>query len=385
MEASLLGVGLFTFLASCVGASFLFGALAGYFYYPHYNNGAEKTGALLSLWFRTRVSSVVGWVTKRYFNYTVVYHSATGEPQEKQAALIREYSEGGGDGREGKVALFASHPHGIFPVGTIALLGSWSHLRPCVHRHIFATPILREFMLWLGAIDVTRENIDAQLDEGNSVILLPGGCREMIHLAAASEEKAEAKQQKKLWLLNLSLFHPDLILQHLVAFVLFPLTVGTLARYFLHSFEIASLLAFTVFFVAPIAYLLLYLVANMKFVTGAYEIQDKHCGFLSIAWRRKVPVIAVLHRGQDRVYRTIAFKPIDAIRTWFLERTGYPFPTFFLGPLPEKLTTHVLPPFSPNNYASEKAFIDDYYTTVKEKYALFCSQSNGDGTEPRFV
>ena len=61
----------------------------------------------------------------------------------------------------------------------VPLYPLWDRCVPCVHRHIFAVPVIRDFALWLGCVDVSKENITWIL-ETRSIYLAPGGCREMI-------------------------------------------------------------------------------------------------------------------------------------------------------------------------------------------------------------
>jgi Diacylglycerol acyltransferase len=97
-----------------------------------------------------------------------------------------------------KSAIFAGHPHGLLAISSLLLLFSkdaplvadsdvrdqasvdWRRVRPCIHRHVFRVPLLRDVALWIGAIDVSRTNIVSMLHGGTSIYLAPGGCREMI-------------------------------------------------------------------------------------------------------------------------------------------------------------------------------------------------------------
>ncbi|CAM9916412.1 unnamed protein product, partial [Phaeothamnion confervicola] len=82
--------------------------------------------------------------------------------------------------------VFGFHPHGNLVLSRIALVGpSWDQLFPGVEtRTLAATPIFyfpgaREMSLALGAVDAGRQTAAAMLDEGKSLVLWPGGNREI--------------------------------------------------------------------------------------------------------------------------------------------------------------------------------------------------------------
>eukprot|EP00854_Cymbomonas_tetramitiformis_P011778 gene11778-13903_t len=85
-----------------------------------------------------------------------------------------------------KQYIFGYHPHGTYP-GTIAWATASSTWRrfyskriiPCVASIIFYIPGLRDVLLWYGGQDVSKRNVVKLLRRGESVILVPGGQREM--------------------------------------------------------------------------------------------------------------------------------------------------------------------------------------------------------------
>jgi len=83
--------------------------------------------------------------------------------------------------------VFAMHPHGILPL-TVTWLGhslDWKQSFPGIHFHVLAAtalhlvPGLRDFSQWCGSREVTEESILKLLDEGESILILPGGQNEM--------------------------------------------------------------------------------------------------------------------------------------------------------------------------------------------------------------
>eukprot|EP00211_Chloroparvula_japonica_P007681 CAMPEP_0119119196 /NCGR_PEP_ID=MMETSP1310-20130426/790_1 /TAXON_ID=464262 /ORGANISM="Genus nov. species nov., Strain RCC2339" /LENGTH=337 /DNA_ID=CAMNT_0007108615 /DNA_START=365 /DNA_END=1378 /DNA_ORIENTATION=- len=82
--------------------------------------------------------------------------------------------------------LFCFAPHGILCVHRIGLLGhTLSQLFPGVVGRFaaaspqFMIPGCREVCLWLGALDANRKTLDAAFDRNESVLLWPGGSKEI--------------------------------------------------------------------------------------------------------------------------------------------------------------------------------------------------------------
>jgi hypothetical protein len=99
-------------------------------------------------------------------------------------------------------------------------------------------------------------------------------------------------------------------------------------------------------------------------------IQKKHKGFLKMAHQLNIPVFPIIHTNQHEVFPCYSFPLLNRIRLWVLARTGYPFPCFFLGPFPRKLTSTILSPIYPQNFQSVELFIETYYKTVKREYTI---------------
>ena len=344
MEMVVLAVLLTGGILTAIGLSFCAGALVGFLYYRHYNDGAEQTGARTKPLFRQCFSSLFLWLARRLFGYEVKFHGNLASTE-----------------RDGRPVIYASHPHGVFPLGTLALLASIPALRPCVHRLVFAVPVARELALWFGCVDVSRECIAAQI-KTRPVLIVPGGCREMIR------ERAVVFDQNTT--LRLRIEAGDRLMKHALLLaaavvLLLPLLVA-LDQWRVFWLSCSALLC------AAAAELAQYVYQCATPDSGAYVIQDKHRGFLRLAFESKTPVVLVLQQGQENILVSYSLPRLDLLRTWFMERTGYPLPSLFLGPLPRKLTTHVYEPLEPSNYETAEAFADEYYKRARERYAKLC-------------
>jgi len=395
MEIVLLCTLLAGFLATCLGAALLCGFAAGYAYHPYYNDGAERSGARAWPFFRGLVSHGLALVARHYFSYRVVYMPADGTPSALLEEVVKQHVLAEGD-EQPKAAIFAAHPHGLFAVSSLALLVSaqpWRSLTPCIHRHVFAVPVLRELALWLGAIDVSAENIRARLDRGRSVFMVPGGCREMIQVAASGGRAGGGagrdanditpKPPRGGGGAQLAILHPDLLLSPLFLF-------GALSTlpFLLYQAEYGSYVTMliTVVVVLCALELLVRVASALEVRQSRYDVQERHHGFLKLAWAKQVPVFPVLHHGQERVFRSYSCRQLDALRGWMLDATGYPFPSLFLGPLPARLTTYIYEPHRPDRYASEEAFIAAYYAALRISYEALCGSGPGcGGGEPSIL
>jgi diacylglycerol O-acyltransferase 2, plant len=105
-----------------------------------------------------------------------------------------------------------------------------------------------------------------------------------------------------------------------------------------------------------------------EMIIGPDTIQRKHMGFLRIAYETQRRVFPLLHRGQDAVFRTYSCAALDRLRHAMLDLTGYPLPSFFLGPFPAKLSTLVLEPLDPCHFTTVEEFIDAYYDRLDKAH-----------------
>ncbi|KAE9006704.1 hypothetical protein PR001_g17140 [Phytophthora rubi] len=74
------------------------------------------------------------------------------------------------------------HPHGIIVLSRIAIFGgSFEDIFPGIKYRIlgaspmFYIPLGRELCLWMGGVDASRSTGEKVLDEGNSIVVYPGG------------------------------------------------------------------------------------------------------------------------------------------------------------------------------------------------------------------
>lgn len=267
-----------TVISSFAGIAFMIGFFLGLVYAQSYYDGTEKNGRRAWPQLKKMVARLSYPIQKHYFGFNVVYKGSEG-----LCDLVKHY-------HSTDSAIFAGSPHGLVAISSLFLVGlpteedhdtNWHRVTPCIHRHVFTIPFLRDVALWLGAIDVSRNNIVEKL-KTNSVYLAPGGCREMI--------------MKK---------------------------------------------------------------------NDVSQIQNHHKGFLRIAYSEKKLVFPIIHKGQEHVFREYPlFSFFDRMRVIVLDMTGYPFPSFFVGPFPGQLTTYVFDPHDPSQYTDEQTFINDYYKNL---------------------
>ena len=98
--------------------------------------------------------------------------------------------------------IYTLHPHGLICLSTAShLLNKHSRLFPvldknmiAVHSLLFKFPILRECLLWAGCIPVTTDHIGNMLERGRSIVLAPGGVKEI--------EFSKQKTAEEVWSLK---------------------------------------------------------------------------------------------------------------------------------------------------------------------------------------
>ena len=251
MEALLLSLLFALFASFGVGIGFCMGFLVSLAYGSYYYDRSERDGR--RNWPALRGSSL--WAPVRgYFSF--------------QTVGLEEKLED-----RSRPVIYACRPHGLFAFSCLLAfaVNPKSRVRCGVHRLIFWVPLLSDLAVWLGAFDVTKENIEGMLERGESVALVPGGAREMIP--------------------------------------------GVDPR--------------------------------------------SHRGFLRIAHEKGAPVVCVHFEGEQELFWT--WRGLRDLRHAFADFMGYPFPSFFWGPLPRPLTTVAADQaLDPADYPDCDAFIKAY-------------------------
>ena len=94
-----------------------------------------------------------------------------------------------------KKYVFGWHPHGILILSRIHVYGGvWETLFPGVDIRVlgaspmFKLPGCREICLWMGAVDAGRRTAERVLKAGKSVVVYPGGSREIFDTDPNSSE-----------------------------------------------------------------------------------------------------------------------------------------------------------------------------------------------------
>lgn len=156
-------------------------ALLAFLYARSYYDGSEKTGARQWPTLRHVVAKLSQTVALHLFDYKIAYYD--------EAALDNLMQGREGDNK--RPVIFAAQPHGLFALApyfnVIRTDAIWSKtVRPFVHQHVFALPLVRELTLALGAIDPTDANIRAALSKGESPYVVVDGARGMIQVNGAT-------------------------------------------------------------------------------------------------------------------------------------------------------------------------------------------------------
>ena len=185
MEVTLVGSCVIILLSVWVGVVFISGFLLGLFYSKSYRDGSEKTGQRKWYNFQHNLSKFVNILMKNLYEYKIEFH---GDGLEQMVTeVVNNNSE---------QVVFAASPHGLFPISCFfhvltPFLDStikWQSLKPFTHYLLFALPFLREFGLWLGLMDASRENLQNALENGSIYVSL-GGAREMMSLSIETKHK----------------------------------------------------------------------------------------------------------------------------------------------------------------------------------------------------
>lgn len=138
---------------------------------------------VVSFWTVTAITVVITWAYLRTY-YDGAEHSGKRMwPWFRRTCycipcLRRMYRYDGPPLQE-KGVLYAVHPHGMMALGAgMALLGGETAIRVAMHGWLFAIPIVRELLLWVGSIEVDALDVGVMLARGHTTALVPGGVRE---------------------------------------------------------------------------------------------------------------------------------------------------------------------------------------------------------------
>jgi len=99
-----------------------------------------------------------------------------------------------------ETCLIAMHPHGVFTATTImafALNKATLHIKPAASSILFMLPILKEFAGLGGAFPANKRDIIEQLIARKSVVICPGGIRELPGLDPDRIKKGDGFVQRK--------------------------------------------------------------------------------------------------------------------------------------------------------------------------------------------
>ena len=91
--------------------------------------------------------------------------------------------------------VFAQFPHAVWADYHVPMEGLWSQVFPNIYRNIrtlvasvlFRLPIVREWSLWTGGIDASRNVAEQALDRGRSILVRPGGEAEQLRTCRGKE------------------------------------------------------------------------------------------------------------------------------------------------------------------------------------------------------
>ncbi|POM70527.1 Diacylglycerol O-acyltransferase [Phytophthora palmivora] len=128
-------------------------------YLPSFFSGAHKTGNG-NVWEGLRTSSLWG-LLNQFLRVKII--------REQELDSNKQY-------------IFGFHPHGIIVLSRIAIFGgSFEDIFPGITYRIlgasamFYVPLGRELCLWMGGVDASRSTGEKVLNEGNSIVVYPGG------------------------------------------------------------------------------------------------------------------------------------------------------------------------------------------------------------------
>lgn len=183
-----------------------------FLYARSYYDGSENTGKRRWDGFRYVVATVSQAVARACFQYRVSFDTEE-STRRVMGSLPPTTSLNINNMRDAnekkKPLIFSAQPHGLFALASyfnvIQTTPEWcTSVRPFVHRHVFALPVVREVTLWLGAMDVTEANIRAALANGESVYVVLDGARAMLQHAEGDSSSQPQDDKRHEGLLKLA-------------------------------------------------------------------------------------------------------------------------------------------------------------------------------------
>lgn len=122
-------------------------------------------------WPTLRTLSVWAYLRQFYFRFSV-------HGNEEGVKLIEEHAYREEQQNAGVKYVWAIYPHGHYSLTALfywALNPNFTSTRPAVHSALFFLPGIGSVMGWLGAVGVSRAEMTRSLNDGQSLVMCPGG------------------------------------------------------------------------------------------------------------------------------------------------------------------------------------------------------------------
>lgn len=158
-------------------------------YLPHPVAVSVLCGLALAAWWpverpfskwQTKLAAHIARVANDYFPVTLEVHEDTRLLCDKKGAKV----------------VMGLEPHSVLPISVIAFHAGMPHLPKELDKPnraalassaIFRVPLVKHLWSWLGLQSVDKKNMKRLLDEDNSVLLIPGGVQECLHMQRGKE------------------------------------------------------------------------------------------------------------------------------------------------------------------------------------------------------
>nr|CCC52738.1 putative diacylglycerol acyltransferase, fragment [Trypanosoma vivax Y486] len=171
-------------------------------YIKRYRGNPHITGRLFSSRARALFRQYVSPAMEGYFSLHLIVDKGTVKPlgstgRHQAAAGMEKCCVNHRNSREQYIYSF--HPHGIFPGSAlwVPMTKQWEKMVGTNAENIITThgadvmffvPFLRDFLMSLGALSVSRKSIESTLKQGNSPVIVTGGQAEMLVQRGSDEE-----------------------------------------------------------------------------------------------------------------------------------------------------------------------------------------------------